>query len=428
MSKAFGKFINPKPVGAKKKENLKQEKRAIKKEREEFFINKKRVERAAKKEAFERRDIYQQLKAEKAGPKVANERTAADTESTSKRTRVYKEKDKPSEVASSGRKSYFKSKETIQSEKEQERNEKLQAKTPAKFADKKALPPKGQKSSKTTTTTTAKPRMAREKLDLSRPALNSQVVIKNDKEYAPMPLNKYVAHCGICARREAVSVIKLGKIKVNNKVLIDPAYRVQQNDIVKFDTKVITPQNNLVYILLNKPKDFLTTADDPSGRKTVMDLVANATPERVYPVGRLDRNTTGVLLLTNDGELAQKLTHPKNEIKKIYEVKLDRPLTKTDAEKILGGLQLEDGLVTPDALAYADTHDKSIIGVEIHSGKNRIVRRIFEHLQYEVRGLDRVLFAGLTKKNVERGRYRFLAEKEVRNLKFLNASKAKKNS
>ena len=179
----------------------------------------------------------------------------------------------------------------------------------------------------------------------------------------------------------------------------------------------------MVYILLNKPKDFLTTADDDKNRRTVMDLVGKATPERIYPVGRLDRNTTGVLLFTNDGDLAQKLTHPKHFVKKIYEAKLDKPLIKADAEKILAGITLEDGFVAPDSLAYADNTDRSVIGIEIHSGKNRIVRRMFEHFGYDVKNLDRVLFANLTKKNVERGRYRFLNEKEIRSLKLLNASK-----
>lgn len=184
-------------------------------------------------------------------------------------------------------------------------------------------------------------------------------------------------------------------------------------------------RRNLVYILLNKPKDFLTTTEDPQGRKTVMDIIRNATEERVYPIGRLDRNTTGVLLLTNDGELAQKLSHPSYEIKKIYEVKLDKPLIKKDFDAILSGLTLEDGFVSPDSLAYADSKDKSVIGIEIHSGRNRIVRRIFEHMGYDVRNLDRVMYANLTKKNVDRGKWRFLTEKEVRLLKYLNASYTK---
>jgi len=190
--------------------------------------------------------------------------------------------------------------------------------------------------------------------------------------------------------------------------------------------KKIVPSANLVYLLLNKPKDFITTSSDPEGRRTVLDLVRKATDERIFPIGRLDRNTTGVLLLTNDGELAQKLAHPAYEVKKVYEVKLDKDLTKKDFEQIMGGLDLEDGRVTPDALAYADAHDKSVVGIEIHSGKNRIVRRLFEHLGYTVKNLDRVMYAGLTKKNVDRGRWRFLTEKEVRLLKFLNTSFTRK--
>jgi 23S rRNA pseudouridine2605 synthase len=181
-----------------------------------------------------------------------------------------------------------------------------------------------------------------------------------------------------------------------------------------------------VYILLNKPKDHITTTEDPEGRKTVMDIVKKATPERVYPIGRLDRNTTGVLLLTNDGELAQKLSHPSYEVKKIYEVTLDRPLVKKDFDLLASGVTLEDGFISPDSLAYADSRNKAVIGIEIHSGKNRIVRRMFEKIGYDVRNLDRVMYANLTKKNVERGKWRFLQEKEVRLLKFMNASYGKK--
>jgi len=188
------------------------------------------------------------------------------------------------------------------------------------------------------------------------------------------------------------------------------------------EAKKVIPSKNFVYILLNKPKDYITTSEDPQGRKTVLDLVRAATDERVYPVGRLDRNTSGVLLLTNDGDLAQKLSHPKHEIKKVYEVRLDRALTKADMDKIASGVTLEDGFVAPDVIAYADAKDKSIIGIEIHSGRNRIVRRIFEHLKYDVKGLDRVMFAGLTKKDVQRGKWRLLKEKEIRLLKFMNQS------
>ncbi len=235
-----------------------------------------------------------------------------------------------------------------------------------------------------------------------------------------MPLNKYVSRCGVCGRREAAALIKDGRIKVNAKVEPNPAYKVLDKDVVTYNDKKLTMQHNLVYVLLNKPKDFITTSDDPEGRKTVMDLVANAVDERIYPVGRLDRNTSGLLLLTNDGELAQKMSHPKYAIKKLYQVNLDKMLTKPDFEKILGGLTLEDGIVNIDQLAYIDAADKTKIGIEIHSGRNRIVRRIFESLGYVVKQLDRVMYANLTKKNLPRGKWRFLSESEVRNLKHYN--------
>jgi 23S rRNA pseudouridine2605 synthase len=243
-----------------------------------------------------------------------------------------------------------------------------------------------------------------------------------------MPLNKFVAHAGICSRRDAADLVRSGTVTVNGTAVIEPGFKVTVRDEVKVNGKKITSKKNLVYILLNKPKDFITTTEDPQGRKTVMDIVKSATTERVYPIGRLDRNTTGVLLLTNDGELAQKLSHPSYQVKKIYEVKLDKPLVKKDFDSILNGVQLEDGLIIPDALAYADSKNKSVIGIEIHSGRNRIVRRIFEKLGYDVRNLDRVMYANLTKKNVERGKWRFLNEKEVRLLKYLNASIKKTNT
>lgn len=238
-----------------------------------------------------------------------------------------------------------------------------------------------------------------------------------------MPLNKYIAHSGLCSRRDAVELIKEGKVKVNGELVLEPGLKIKENDEVKVAGKKVEPALELVYILLNKPKDYITTTDDPQKRKTVLDLIKQATKERVYPVGRLDRNTSGVLLLTNDGELSQKLTHPSNEIKKVYAVTLDKPLTKADFEAILKGVELEDGMAHVDKLAYTDVSDKTQIGVEIHSGRNRIVRRIFEHLGYDVRALDRVMFAGLTKKNVNRGKYRFLNEKEVRELKFFGKGK-----
>jgi pseudouridine synthase len=244
---------------------------------------------------------------------------------------------------------------------------------------------------------------------------------------AIMPLNKFIAHAGICSRRDAAELVKSGKVTVNGEQIVEPGYKVSGKDEIKVSGKKITVRHNLVYILLNKPKDYITTTDDPQGRKTVLDIVKQAITERVYPVGRLDRNTTGVLLLTNDGELAQKLSHPSYEVKKIYEVKLDKPLVKKDFDALLKGITLKDGFIAPDALAYADAKDKSVIGIEIHSGRNRIVRRMFEHLGYDVRGLDRVMYANLTKKNVERGKWRFLSEKEVRLLKYLNTSYSKKS-
>jgi 23S rRNA pseudouridine2605 synthase len=238
-----------------------------------------------------------------------------------------------------------------------------------------------------------------------------------------MPLNKYIAHSGVCSRRDAVDIIKSGKVKVNKEAVTEPGYKISNSDIVIVNGKKITPVKNLVYILINKPKDYITTTEDEKGRKTVLDLIKNATKEKVYPVGRLDRNTSGVLLLTNDGDLTQKLTHPSNEIKKIYAATLDKPLAKAHFDEILKGVPLEDGVANVDSLAYTDIKDKTQIGVEIHSGRNRIVRRIFEHYGYDVKNLDRVVFAGLTKKNVERGKWRHLSEKEVRDLKYFKKGK-----
>ena len=241
-----------------------------------------------------------------------------------------------------------------------------------------------------------------------------------------MPLNKFIAHAGVCGRREAVEIIKNQEVTVNGVVVIEPGFKVSDKDLVKYKGKKLSAKTTAVYILLNKPKDYITTSDDPKGRKTVLDLIKGATPERVYPVGRLDRNTTGVLLLTNDGELAQKLTHPSYEIKKIYEVTLDKELSKKDFEKVLNGMDLDDGFIKADVLSFLDSKDKKSVGIEIHSGRNRIVRRMFESLGYTVEKLDRVLFANLTKKNVNRGRWRMLNEKEVRLLKYMNKSFIKK--
>jgi 23S rRNA pseudouridine2605 synthase len=230
-------------------------------------------------------------------------------------------------------------------------------------------------------------------------------------------LNKYIANAGICSRREADEFIKTGVVSVNGKVVTEMGFQVNPGDDVKFNNDRIKAEKK-VYLLLNKPKDFVTTLDDPYAKKTVMDLVKNACPERIYPVGRLDRNTTGVLLFTNDGDLAKKLTHPKFRKKKIYHVFLDKAVTRNDLQKIENGMDLEDGFIQPDAIEFVDEGDKSQIGIELHSGRNRIVRRIFEHLGYKVMKLDRVYFAGLTKKNVPRGKFRFLTEKELNLLKM----------
>lgn len=238
-----------------------------------------------------------------------------------------------------------------------------------------------------------------------------------------MPLNKYVAHSGVCSRRDAVDLIKGGKVKVNGELILEPGHKVAVSDTVVVAGKKLTPVKDFVYILLNKPKDYLTTTEDPQQRKTVLELLKGAPANRIYPVGRLDRNTSGVLLLTNDGDLSQMLTHPSNEIKKVYAVTLDKPLTKAHFDTILKGVQLEDGMAHVDVLAFPDAKDLTQVGVEIHSGRNRIVRRIFEHFGYDVKALDRVVFAGLTKKNINRGKWRFLTEKEVRDLKFFGKGK-----
>ena len=232
----------------------------------------------------------------------------------------------------------------------------------------------------------------------------------------PMTLNKYLAHAGLSSRRDAATAIKEGKVKVNGEVMDTPGYRVKPEDKVTFEGKAMKPQAKKVYVLLNKPKGFITTTDDEMDRRTVMELVQAVEAERLYPVGRLDRNTTGLLLMTNDGDLAQRLTHPKYEAKKIYQVGLDKPLTKADFEKLLTtGVELEDGIAKPDKLSFLETPDE--LGLEIHSGRNRIVRRMFEALGYSVEKLDRVMFAGLTKKNIPRGQWRHLTEQEVVRLK-----------
>jgi 23S rRNA pseudouridine2605 synthase len=232
----------------------------------------------------------------------------------------------------------------------------------------------------------------------------------------PIRLNKFLANAGVCSRREADEFIQAGVVTVNGEVVTELGTKVLRADEVKFHDQPVSLEKK-VYVLLNKPKDYVTTSDDPQQRKTVMDLVKDACPERIYPVGRLDRNTTGVLLLTNDGDLASKLTHPKFLKKKVYHAHLDKNVTAQDLQKIVDGIELEDGEIHADAIEYADDVDKSQVGIEIHSGKNRIVRRIFESLGYRVVKLDRVQFAGLTKKNLRRGDWRFLTEQEVEMLR-----------
>ncbi len=231
-------------------------------------------------------------------------------------------------------------------------------------------------------------------------------------------LNKYIANSGICSRREADTFISAGVVKVNDKIVTELGYKVQPYDKVEFEGQVIKNEAK-VYVILNKPKDVISASSDEEGHMTVVDIVKNCCPERLYPVGRLDKATTGVLLLTNDGDLTKKLTHPSSNIKKIYQVSLDKALTKSDMDKLAEGIVLEDGEIHADEIAYVDADDKKKIGIELHSGRNRIVRRMFEHMGYSVKKLDRVYFAGLTKKNITRGRWRFLSEQEINFLKML---------
>ncbi|QTD37085.1 rRNA pseudouridine synthase [Polaribacter batillariae] len=242
--------------------------------------------------------------------------------------------------------------------------------------------------------------------------------VSKSNESSGIRLNKYIANSGICSRREADTYIEHGSVEVNGKLVTEMGYKVQPNDVVKFDGTSITPEQKR-YVLLNKPKNYITTMDDDRGRKTVMELVANASKERIYPVGRLDRNTTGLLLFTNDGELAKKLTHPKHNVRKLYHASLDRKLDLKDLEKLRGDVIIEGRKVFIDAISYVDGEPKSEVGIEIHSGRNRIVRKIFEHVGYKVKKLDRVIFAELTKKNLPRGRWRELTNQEVSNLQML---------
>ena len=241
---------------------------------------------------------------------------------------------------------------------------------------------------------------------------------KKVDESAGIRLNKYIANSGICSRREADTYIEHGSVEVNGKLVTEMGYKVMPEDVVRFDGTSISPEKKR-YVLLNKPKNYITTMEDDRGRSTVMELIQNATKERIYPVGRLDRNTTGLLLFTNDGEMAKKLTHPKHNVRKLYHASLDRKLDLKDLEKLRGDVVIEGKKVFIDAISYVEGEQKTEIGIEIHSGRNRIVRKIFEHVGYKVNKLDRVLFSGLTKKNLPRGRWRELTTQEIANLQMI---------
>lgn len=414
--KPFEKFINKAESGAKKKERIRQEKKQLRAEKNAFFEEKKRLSRERKsgggglvagrklqgtgsreKVAGSRKQVAgYRLQVAGSRGKVAGDRL--QVAGLRGQGSGSGEGEKRSVGRSPGRQNAGHKpdvkKEIVRKSDSARRNNT----GPSKIISKKT-------AQQTRQPITGKPSSAG-----SDPAKNE------------IPLNKFIAWSGVCGRREAAEIIKSGKVTVNNQVVTAPPFRVSQADSIRVNGKKISIQKNLVYILLNKPKDYITTLDDPEGRKTVMDLVRQATTERIFPVGRLDRNTTGVLLLTNDGELAQRLTHPKYEVKKIYEVRLDKPVTKQQLDKIAGGITLEDGYIRPDAIAYADAKDKSIVGIEIHSGRNRIVRRIFEHSGFKVKHLDRVMYGIFTKKNIDRGKWRLLTEKEIRLLKHLNTS------
>ncbi len=401
---AFDKFINKAASGAKKKEAIRQEKRKLKQEKREKIQelrNKKQETRIKAQDARNKEQGKYEVRSTKYEGKESNKEQETRDKGQDSR---FKEQDSRNKKQS---------KYEVRSKKYEIGNQKPEI--------------RNQKSGKHKSPTTNYSQSPADEPQPTHKVLRTNYKQQLETEdWKPetglMPLNKFIAHAGISARREAAEIVKQGKVQVNGSVVHEPGFKVSSNDKVQVNGKQIFPQRNLVYILLNKPKDYITTAKDPEGRKTVFDLIKTATKERVYPVGRLDRNTTGVLLMTNDGELAQKLTHPSFEVKKLYEVKLDKPLAKKDFETILNGVTLEDGLVKADALAYADAKDKSIIGIEIHSGRNRIVRRLFEHLHYDVKNLDRVMFANLTKKNVDRGKWRYLREKEIRLLKYMNQS------
>lgn len=436
--KGFEKFISKELKGAKKKEAIRQEKKQYNREKRAFFEEQKRLKRLQEnggQTALPR----QSKQADKTYQGSENKKTYQKKTVQEERYKSFEKKDaKPVRKNIDAKYSPIKKNQPENNTREKiKRSETTERQNkPIKVTagtEKKAYTTENKTKTDFTKTNFVKNKgLAKDSHTVSKPSAEKKSFDKYPKkDKAPaekMPLNKYLAHAGVCARREAAEFIKTGTVKVNNTVITEPGYKVQQGDAVSFKGKTLQLQHRLVYVLLNKPKDCITTSKDPEGRRTVFELVHNATDERIYPVGRLDRNTTGVLLFTNDGELAQRLTHPSFQVRKIYEVKLNKELGKEDFQKLSKGITLDDGFIQPDALGYADERDKTRIGIEIHSGRNRIVRRMFEKLGYDVRNLDRVLFANLTKKNIERGHWRHLTEKEVRLLKYMNKSFIKKET
>ena len=432
MAQGFRKFMGKGDSGAKKKERIRQEKKKLRQETKEYFEKKKQEAREARAQGqaggyqSERgRKEYGDKKAASSTPNASRNTGKGFKGNEATRQRGNEQGTEASRHKGNRKTPGFKPQGAGNTDRAKSFKPKAESNTgkASTYARSSADKGKARNSGSQPQTTNNKQQTA--KSGTQPQTTNNKPQTSGTAVAGAMPLNKFIAHAGICSRRDAADLVKAGKVIVNGEKIVEPGHKVSDKDEIKVNGKKLFLRRNLVYILLNKPKDFITTTEDPQGRKTVLDIIKNATEERVYPIGRLDRNTTGVLLLTNDGELAQKLSHPSYEIKKIYEVKLDKPLIKKDFDTLLNGITLEDGFVSPDSLAYADSKDKSVIGIEIHSGRNRIVRRIFEHLGYDVRNLDRVMYANLTKKNVDRGKWRFLTEKEVRLLKYLNASYTK---
>jgi 23S rRNA pseudouridine2605 synthase len=442
---AFDKYINKKSP-AKIKEEIRQEKRKIKadtrakkemkrKQKAEkwsgesnernFFIDKKKsFPKRNFKTASSESDVNSGFDQKKSFPK-RNYKTASSESSVHsgfEQKKSFPKRNFKSTSSESGVRSDFERKKSFP--KRNFKTTSSESGVHSGFEQKKSFP---KRSFKTTSSESGVSSGFERKKSFSKTqnhgSKNTGSVTGKKSENEQMPLNKFIAHSGVCGRREAADLVKQGLVKVNSHTVLEPAYKVLEQDVVELKGKRIAPKKDFVYILLNKPKDHITTTKDEKGRKTVLDLLRNIDAAGIYPVGRLDRNTTGVLLLTNDGELAQRLTHPSFQIKKIYEVGLNKPLTKQDIETIAGGVELEDGFIKADAVSYVNPKDKSVVGIEVHSGRNRIVRRIFEHLGYEVKKLDRVMFANLTKKNVERGKWRYLSEGEIRLLKYMKAGR-----